>query len=139
MKYSSILLIALFAFFTSCTSENDTLIEETLIDFSGIYEGQLNCTGEMSSDVGESITIIITKTSKEDSYSIDLGDEVVFNATQIDNVLNIEAQTLNEEQEFDVISMVGEIRMVDEEMMFDFTHSVDDEGESSCSFPLTKK
>lgn len=139
MKYTNILIIALFACLISCSSENESVMEEALIDFSGIYEGKLNCTGELSDDVGEEIEIKITKIGDTDTYSIDMGDEIIFIATQLQNELIIEAQTVNEGQGFDEVSMVGEIRMIDEELMFDCTYSVDDEGESTCSIPLIKK
>jgi len=139
MKYTSILLIALFAFLTSCSTENEVLVEETLIDFSGTYEGKLNCTGELSDSDGEEVVIVISKDGILDSYFIDMGDESIFSALQVENVLTIGAQTINTELGFDMVSLEGEIRMTDDEMIFDFTHSVDDEGESTCSFPLVKR
>ena len=143
MKYSSILLVVFFAFFTSCTSENEVLSDftenEASIDFSGVYVGKLDCTGEMSDAQGESVNIIITKSESVDSYFVNMGDDVVFTAFQIDNVLTVGEQIINENQEFDIVSIVGEIRMLENEMIFEFTHNVDNEGESICSFPLIKK
>ena len=132
MKYSTIILIALIAIFTSCSDK-----DEELIDFSGSFEGELDCQGELEDSKGEEVTLTITKTG-ESSYSINFGEEAIFLGKQSENVLVIDEQTINEDLGFDVVTLEGEIRYLNDEFIFDFTHNVDDEGESTCSFPIVK-
>lgn len=134
MKYSNIIiLVAFLGFFTSCSSET-----EALIDFSGQYEGKLDCEGDLKDSYGESITIVITKSAGENGYLVDFGDDVVFEASQSDNVLEINPQTINEDQDFDQVFMDGEITLTNNEFMLDFMSRTDDEPESTCTFPIVK-
>lgn len=103
-------MICLSAIACSVQTEIETNPEASLtkVDFTGSYLTEFNCEGDLSEANGEEIVIIITRAPGNDLYSIDLGDDVVFQGIQTDNLLVIEEQTLNEEFDFDVITLAGE-------------------------------
>lgn len=131
MKSFSFMLLLILAL--SCSKD-----KETFFDFSGIYTGEISCTGPLSSDNGE--TFVVTITKKEGlTYSVDLTDGVVLTAIQSENVLWIDKQIINEGKDFDVITIDGSFtKLTDTELGFEFTHDVDDEGESKCASVVEK-
>lgn len=138
MKNLSYILLLAALFFTSCSE--DPIIEEKQIDFSGTYFGEFFCEGTLSELNGEIYPVSISKDSISDSYLVDLGDDLVFVAQQDEALLTIPSQTLNQDQDFDVVTLSGLIRMrEDETLSFDFSHSVDDEGMSTCQTILVNQ
>lgn len=133
MKLSNVIKV-LFAviLFSSC---GDT---EEIIDFSGIYIGPISCMGESHEVNGEEATFTISKTGAE-SYNVDLGDDLVFTATQERNELIIGKQTANEGNGFDEVTLDGRIRSIENGISMVFNASVDDEGQSSCDMELIKQ
>ena len=134
MKYTSILLIALIGFLSSCSSDEP----ETFIDFTGTYLLEVKCYGPLGEDNGATYTATITKTNEEGIHAIDFGDEVIFQAEQVENTLVIAAQTINEGLGFDEVFLEGEMRFVDNAYVLDVVHNVDDEGISNCNFRVVK-
>ena len=83
--------------------------------------------------------IVITDDPSSDALFIDFGDEIIFNAYVENNQLIIDIQTINAEQEFDVVTLSAVAEMnEDETVAMEFTHNVDDEGLSNCTMILTK-
>jgi len=118
----------------SCTK--DEIIEK---DFSGTYSGVLTCEGTSYLN-GKEIELIITKGFEGLHYTVDLGDDVIFNATQKENVLTIYKQTLNEGGDVDVITLEATFTFNDnDDLVFKFKHKVDDEPENNCEGILKKK
>ncbi len=129
MKNFMIALLCLT--FLSC-NENDS---ET-VNFAGTYEGILDCSGPLES---EDFQIIIVSTG-ENTYTVDFGDDVIFNATQADDILTIPEQTLNADLGFDVVTMSGIMTKLEPEFTFRLSieHQVDSEGISNCDNTLTR-
>ena len=137
MKYLYLIMIAVSII--ACSSEAEIEIAEK-VNFSGTYLTEIKCDGSLSDSYGEIVTIIISSTSATDTYTVDLGDEVIFQAIQENNRLIIEEQTLNEDGDFDVVTLEGELAIQsNDEVEFNFEHEVDDEGRSSCSLILVKQ
>lgn len=127
----------LITIFTAC-SDNIEPEEIEIIDFSGTYISAFTCQGALEQSNDESFEINIEQSGVENQYSIDLGDDVIFLGIQNDNVLLIEKQTINADQDFDVVTMEGNLTKLSENTFnFEFTHSVDDEGSSVCSQSMT--
>ncbi len=136
MKNYIVLLVLFFSIF-SCSDDSSS--SEGIIDFSGTYEGVLNCSGELESETGEMFSIVISKSQVEEVFDVDLGDGVIFQATISNNVLVIDTQTHNAGGDSDVITLSGTIKSTGENnYAFDFQHEVDDEGMSNCTTELTK-
>ncbi|HLO56591.1 MAG TPA: hypothetical protein VK169_20005 [Saprospiraceae bacterium] len=125
------IFVILFIILFSCSKE------ET-INFAGIYNGELSCSGDLESENGENLSLVILSTN-ENNYTIDFGDEVIFQGVEIGNTLNIPDQILNENESFDVIKLKGSIQFISgDQYRFTFDHEVDGY-KSSCSFDLTKE
>lgn len=126
--FTMVLVTVLF----SCSNE------EITVDFSGTYSGKLKCAGELASDNGETIQLTLKKITSN-TYTLDLGDDLTFTCSQEGDALIINRQTINEDAEFDVVTLEGKIvKSTSTQYIFDFIHNVDDEGESSCEVVLTK-
>lgn len=125
----------------SCTTELQLEVT-TPVDFSGEYFGTFDCNGELTEANGESMVIWISRSTGTNRYTVGMGeeeDDLVFDATANGNVLTIEQQTLNEEYQYDVITLSGTlVKNDDTTLLFEFTHDVDDEGESNCNVTLQK-
>jgi len=135
MKTYISILVLLGTFFISCSDDNTEQI-----DFSGNYIGNFDCIGSLEDDNGNSFTVSISKVNNsENEYLISLEDDVEFLAISSDDQLTINRQVFNEDLGFDVITFAGMITSSEEEntLNFDFTHQVDDEGESTCNTVLT--
>lgn len=131
-----LLLIGLFA---SCSNDTELTEEVTAIEFVGVYTGNFECTGDLMEANTELMEIEVIKNT-DANYTIDLGDDVRFEAIANENVLSIAEQVFNEGGDFDVVTFSGKItyQLETEEYMFTFTHDVDNEGISNCTFPITK-
>lgn len=139
MKYLILALISTF-FMASCTVDLEVSPETVETDFIGIYIGTLNCTGTLAEDNGEEITVLVSRATADAAYIIDLGDDVIFQGQTVNNVLVIDQQTLNEDFDFDVVTLSGSItQMNDQGYQFEFIHEVDEDGESNCSISLIKQ
>ena len=139
MKYITLLALTL-TIMASCTVETSIdLTQPVDIDFTGTYEAQLNCTGELGEEA-ESILLSILPGDTNSEYLLDLGDDVIFDGTAVGSTLSIHRQIFNEGGDFDVVTFEGQI-VVDEEgeYTFDFQHEVDDEGMSTCQSVLIKQ
>ena len=139
MKYYTLFIIALIGM-SSCSDEA-TITELEMLDFTGIYTGEFYCDGTLDASAGELFTVIISKNETEGLYNVDLGDDIIFVGTQEEaSSLIIKEQTLNEEYDFDVLTLSGEIELTsDGEYVFEFVHEVDDEGKSDCQTTLIKQ
>lgn len=123
------IFVILFIILFSCSKE------ET-INFAGIYNGELSCSGDLESENGENLSLVILSTN-ENNYTIDFGDEVIFQGVGIGNTLNIPDQILNENESFDVIKLKGSIQFISgDQYRCTFDHEVDGY-KSSCAFDLT--
>lgn len=136
MKYLS--LFTLFAIFlSSCNKDIDETDE--FINYEGTFKSKLSCSGELEEANGEEVTILIIKNEANNTYSIDLGDDAIFIGAIQENKLIIAAQTINEEFDFDVVTLDGVItKNEDDSFQFNFLHTVDDEGESQCDLVLLR-
>ncbi len=137
MKYFN-LLIAISFFMFSCGKDSETL--DVITDFSGTYQGEINCSGTLESENGNIFSITISSSQDGENYVVDFGEGVVFNATSTNNTLEIERQTLNASGGFDVITLSGILKKFegDSNYSFEFEHTVDDEGLSNCQTTLKK-
>ncbi len=112
--------------------------KEETINFVGTYEGKISCTGELSSDNGDDLSLFIVSSSPN-NYTLDFGDEVKFQGVGGGNVLTIPDQTINEGGTFDVIKLNGKIQY-NSGNKFTLTFDSDVDGESSsCVIDLAKK
>jgi len=128
------IFFSLIMFVLSCTK--DIIVEK---DFSGNYQGVLECNG-LSSINGLEIDLKILKTNDDLKYTIELDEDVIFNATQKENILTIYKQTLNKGGDVDVITFEGTFKYNDDgDLFFKFKHKVDDEPENNCSATIKKK
>ena len=94
----------------------------------------------MREAAGETFTINISNSTKVGDYLVDLGDGVIFVGTIDENILTIEEQVLNEGGDFDVVTFSGQIIFSFSDRYFlEFTHEVDQEGESTCESRLVKQ
>lgn len=128
----------------SCTTELELEVAvATPVDFNGIYAGTFDCVGEETDDNGEAMMVYITSSPITNEYFVAVGEDatdLVFSATASGNELTIEEQTLNEEFEFDVVTLAGTItKNIDDTYQFVFEFEVDEEGTSSCDVTLEKQ
>lgn len=134
MKFSNILYITAFSFFmASCSSEDDAPI-----DYSGVYDGTLICTGELVEETGEEAVITISADA-EGKYTVDLGEDIVFDAVVVDDILVIAKQYLNEGGDFDSFAFEGTIEESQGSYNFDLTITESTEGNGECAFPIVKR
>jgi|GEM_PF-4013080 len=136
MKYSNIIYIALISFlFASCNVEDDPA--EMLVDYSGTYEGILACTQGSEYEAYELLSIIITKQSEQD-YMLNLGDDIILDATKTSEGLKVEAQKIGEGQDFDFFTIEGTLAKTESGFLFDLSTTEGDEEDRFCSFDITK-
>jgi len=106
---------------------------DTTTDFVWEYMGEMECTWSLKDKTEKSVVRITQTEWTQDQYMVDLWDETVFVAKYVDNTLQIQEQTLNEDQDFDQVTLSGKIFENNEkELIFEFVHSVDDEWTSEC-------
>ena len=141
MKYLTFIAIAATVMMTSCSEDIENVsTQPQAVDFVGTYEAQFDCVGELSEAAGETFIINISKAPDTATYLVDLGDDVIFEGLVNGPVLEIREQTFNENGDFDVVTLAGQIELdVNGEYIFDFTHEVDDEGMSTCESVLIKQ
>lgn len=141
MKYIN-LFILIACLMASCTTDLELEITRP-VDFNGTYAGSLDCIGDLTEANGDEIMVYITSSPITSEYFVAVGedeDDLVFSATASGNELTIEEQTLNEEFDFDVVTLAGTITMNgDDTFQFVFEHEVDDEGTSTCDITLEKQ
>lgn len=125
------IFVILFIILFSCSKEE-------AINFEGIYTGKLSCSGDLASDNGENLSLVITSTS-ENNYMIDFGDEVIFQGVGLGTTLDIPDQILNEDESFDVIKFKGSLQYISgDQYRFTFDHEVDGYI-SACALDITKE
>jgi len=138
-------LIMTIVIFASCSTDNDPVIPQVEeIDFSGVYILEVkpgDCLEENTDLENELVQLVINKVEDTmDEYFVDFSDEVIFSARANDRTLILDRQTLNEDEEFDVITMEGVFTYVDEKSLdFKFYFNVDEEGSSNCELTIHKE
>lgn len=133
MKYLNIITVLFIAsLMTSCSEDVE------VVDFSGVYVGPLNCIGAVHQENGTEAIFTITRINEE-QYTLDIGDDITYTATQEESVLKIPQQTANEGNGFDEVTFDGEIKKTGLGINAIFTVSVDDEGDSSCDMELIRQ
>lgn len=141
MKY---ILITIATFLmASCTTDLEVTGEvSTFVDinFTGVYLCTFDCEGALEDANGENCFLKVTRDPISSIHTLSLGDDVMFEGEIVNNELVIEEQTLNEEYDFDVVTLSGRIfQNQDETFTFEFEHEVDDEGKSTCTMLLEKQ
>lgn len=148
MKLKNILFIGLLLSIFSCSDDPTMTVENETIDFIGLYQGIIDCQDinmeETPEENGVLLTLEISKDLENPSdYLVEFKhefDPIEFKAIQEGNVMKLYAQTVNEGQGFDEVSMLGEIELVEgNEFKFDFDISTDGEYEITCDFLITKQ
>lgn len=141
MKNLTLITLAALSFtLFSCsetTIEMDVDITQTT-DFSGTYVTMVNCTGGEEAN-GEELNMVITKMDDQ-AYLIDMGDGLIVEGTQDADKLEVPTQTINEDADFDKVTITGTITLLSsDELSYNFSFEVDDEGQNDCDLTLTRQ
>jgi len=112
---------------------------ETVENYLGIWEAPFNCTGPLHEMNLEMLVITIYRGETDNTVKVDFGDDVIFDAVIDGSDFTLEPQVLNEGFGYDEVSMAAEGTLMDDNTLsLSLTHSVDNEGISTCELNLTK-